>query len=68
MSGYPTKHYGPPKNRGNAEWKKVKDKRDEEQRYKAYLARRAKVAPAPVGADGMIGASHTSNLLTGGLT
>lgn len=63
-----TKEYGPPKNRGNAEWRKVKQKRDEEERYKRYLARRGKVEPATIPADGMIGKSHTSNLLTGGLT
>lgn len=63
-----TKEYGPPKNRGNAAWRKVKKQHTEEARYKAYLARRAKVAPAPVDADGMVGRSHTSNLLNGGLS
>lgn len=62
-----SKRYGPPENRGNAEWRKVKEKRSAEQRYKNYLARRGKMKPAVLAADGMIGKSHTAALLEGGI-
>lgn len=58
--------YAAPKGRGNEAFKKVRDQRRCENRVKAAVARRGK-APVYTGPD-MIGTSHTSNLINGGLT